>query len=415
MCIIFNTLLKNSNSPFLECNLQPHICKQVTQSQIKLHQEIESEGYTIPAGALYVNYETNIDLVCPNGHLRPIKPSRWDRQKVVGCPECNKIHKTNITRHQKINELLLIHGFSTSRYVLSLDSQTTDLKSKIKLTCPNGEFFEVFPYQLKNSKGCKCSKCDTSTYHFNAKPEQFYQEISKSGYTLLQGQIYINDRTKLSSTCPSSNIYNINPNSFMRGVRCNCIDCRTSKNKYKSANQTKIQSHALSIGFQLGPNYEYLGIAKQGQFQCPSGNLFYFSNAYFLRKHGCTCQDCYLKDNTRLRLKFSPYHSSMSFITKRIAKRSTLELEEILDCLNKEALQAFYRKTPIGHHVDHFIPFSSFDMNNPEHVKMCWSIENLQYLPALVNMQKHNKLSTHDLGRINANPALRRIYQLVAA
>jgi hypothetical protein len=43
------------------------------------------------------------------------------------------------------------------------------------------------------------------------------------------------------------------------------------------------------------------------------------------------------------------------------------------------------------YHVDHIFPVSAFDLNNPEHIKLCWHPDNLQWLEASENMSKNNK------------------------
>jgi 5-methylcytosine-specific restriction endonuclease McrA len=45
--------------------------------------------------------------------------------------------------------------------------------------------------------------------------------------------------------------------------------------------------------------------------------------------------------------------------------------------------------------IDHIIPISAFNFTEPEHIdfKRCWSLENLQLLPAKENRIKSNKLT----------------------
>lgn len=44
-----------------------------------------------------------------------------------------------------------------------------------------------------------------------------------------------------------------------------------------------------------------------------------------------------------------------------------------------------------NYHIDHIIPLSWFDHNNPDEVKWCWSKDNLQWLRKELNLWKHNK------------------------
>ena len=45
-------------------------------------------------------------------------------------------------------------------------------------------------------------------------------------------------------------------------------------------------------------------------------------------------------------------------------------------------------------HIDHIIPVSVFNFTNDNHIDFfkCWSLDNLQLLPAKENLVKHNKL-----------------------
>jgi len=42
------------------------------------------------------------------------------------------------------------------------------------------------------------------------------------------------------------------------------------------------------------------------------------------------------------------------------------------------------------YHIDHIFPVSAFDLNNPEHIKLCWHPSNLQWLEANQNIKKSN-------------------------
>lgn len=53
-----------------------------------------------------------------------------------------------------------------------------------------------------------------------------------------------------------------------------------------------------------------------------------------------------------------------------------------------------------GWHVDHIIPISSFDLNNPEDVKKCFHFTNLQPLWAQDNLKKGNTLVARDEAKI---------------
>ena len=41
-------------------------------------------------------------------------------------------------------------------------------------------------------------------------------------------------------------------------------------------------------------------------------------------------------------------------------------------------------------HIDHIIPVSAYDFNNPEEIKKCWNPKNLRLLSAYENVKKSN-------------------------
>lgn len=66
--------------------------------------------------------------------------------------------------------------------------------------------------------------------------------------------------------------------------------------------------------------------------------------------------------------------------------------------INYEAIIAYLGPHPntIGikgeFHIDHIIPLSSFDLNDPEQIKLAFAPENHQYLKAKENISKKNKI-----------------------
>ena len=50
-----------------------------------------------------------------------------------------------------------------------------------------------------------------------------------------------------------------------------------------------------------------------------------------------------------------------------------------------------------GYHVDHIIPVSFFDLENPEEVRRCYHPSNLRWLPGRENMSRSNRFREEDL------------------
>lgn len=43
------------------------------------------------------------------------------------------------------------------------------------------------------------------------------------------------------------------------------------------------------------------------------------------------------------------------------------------------------------YHIDHIFPVCAFDLNNPDHIRLCWHPDNLRWLEASENMSKGDK------------------------
>lgn len=76
-------------------------------------------------------------------------------------------------------------------------------------------------------------------------------------------------------------------------------------------------------------------------------------------------------------------------------KRSNLygiNMEEIINHLKP------FPKDISKYHIDHIIPLSSFDLNNPIQISMAFSKDNLQWLPAKENISKGKKILPNTVG-----------------
>jgi hypothetical protein len=92
------------------------------------------------------------------------------------------------------------------------------------------------------------------------------------------------------------------------------------------------------------------------------------------------CRDC---DKARNRQHFS---ENPKMYLARGAKRRAQLLLRIPKWANTLAIKEFYKNCPEGYHVDHIVPLQGKEVSG-FHV-----LNNLQYLPALENMSKGNKL-----------------------
>ena len=83
-------------------------------------------------------------------------------------------------------------------------------------------------------------------------------------------------------------------------------------------------------------------------------------------------------------------HSSFRKAFKKDGAKKSKKLEEY--GIDIKAIVEHLGEKPEGdYHIDHIFPVSAFDMNDEEHIKLCWHPDNLQWLEASKNISKSNK------------------------
>ncbi|MGL4759280.1 MAG: hypothetical protein ACRCXZ_08140 [Patescibacteria group bacterium] len=408
MCIIFDHL--SGNGPIRQCNQTPRLCEQSKNSQKTLFEELTSLSYQVQPKSSYSTYEDEIDLICPNGHTRKIRPVRWARQRNVGCPLCEVPTRQLSFRRQKLQELFDQSKFKTQGYTIVIPKEEEiNLKAHVTIICPNDHEYKVLPYYMKKAGGCKQGNC-AGRYHFNARPQAFYENVTASRYSLAEGQEFINGKTFVELICPNRNIYRITPDSFNSGTRCNCVRCRLNKQHGMSKNLELIEAHICRLNFSKGDNFFYHGLRYPIDLICPSGDSISYTARYFLSKKSCTCDKCTYKALDEHEL-LEPHQTYLSHVIKRIKAKSTLTYQQISECLQKDELLSVYNsRRHLGFQIDHVIPFRFFNMNEPDEVKMCWDVENLQQLTVFENNKKSGRIREQDCYKIKSSQKLLKFF-----
>jgi 5-methylcytosine-specific restriction endonuclease McrA len=79
------------------------------------------------------------------------------------------------------------------------------------------------------------------------------------------------------------------------------------------------------------------------------------------------------------RARNRPAHRAMEGTRRRLKR------VQRCSCCTRKEFGAFYAARPAGYHVDHVVPLSRGGSH---------CVRNMQYLPAAVNIRKHNRLPT---------------------
>ncbi|MFA5240631.1 MAG: hypothetical protein WC476_13125 [Phycisphaerae bacterium] len=80
----------------------------------------------------------------------------------------------------------------------------------------------------------------------------------------------------------------------------------------------------------------------------------------------------------------------------RTALRDAIKNNRISKRLESRGIDTLAIKKHLGerpskdHHIDHIIPLSAFDLNNPEEIKLAFAPENHQWLESATNFRKTN-------------------------
>lgn len=161
-----------------------------------------------------------------------------------------------------------------------------------------------------------------------------------------------------------------------------------------------VAKHYLSGNIRLLSHYvtnktkNNLECLKCGHEWSARYNDFAFMNA--------GCPNCYAQT------QHSGYYSgnkAYSIIRARLRNTIAKETAISLQCFynNKDirslsdTIEFVYRDCPKAHHVDHIIPFSWFDVYDPDQMAYCWHFLNLQYLPATKNIVKKDNITPQEM------------------
>lgn len=212
--------------------------KKLTQSEfIEKAKNIHKNKYNY-SKSVYINKRTKICIICPK-HGEFWQTPDVHLNSKCGCPLCGKETtkaKTSYTTLCFIDKAKEIHGdlydYSKVNYVNNL--------SPIKIICKkHGEFTQKPASHLIGS-GCPKCAIEAKARKISSSKEEFIKKANqvhsfKYGYNKVN---YINNRTKITITCPVHGDFEQTPHSHLSGK--GCPHCKVWKTQEKIFNALKL-------------------------------------------------------------------------------------------------------------------------------------------------------------------------------
>ena len=171
-----------------------------------IREQFKQEGYVLLSDA-YVNNESPLRIICNNGHTGVITWGKW----VVGCrcAEC--------ANNKKLTLEFIKSEFSKENYKI-LSTEYNGAHVKLDYECPVGHKHAIT--WAGWSTGHRCVYCSGL-----AKPEydKVKQSLAQEGYTLLSEE-YVNAHSKLACVCVAGHQINVTWSGWVQNRRCDLCD-----------------------------------------------------------------------------------------------------------------------------------------------------------------------------------------------
>ena len=274
-----------------------------------------------------------------------------------GCPVCAGRFLNTEFFIEKARE---IHG---NKYDYSKVKYENSQK-KVCIICPeHGEFWQT-PNSHLNGRGCPKCKSEKIHLRVNKGTEQFIEEAKKvhgDKYSYLNTN-YINNRTKVSITCPIHGEFLQTPSHHLHGE--GCPKCRYDMN---SKNQMLTTEDFIKQAKQIhGDKYDYSKVIYNGYEEhvtiiCPIHGEYSQSPDSHLHSGGCPKCGATLSKNE---------DDLISFIKEQVGSQSVIERD---------------RKILEGKEIDILIPDKKIGI---EYNGLYWYSEKNQRMNKFYHLQK---------------------------
>jgi len=342
-----------------------------------------SEGYSILGP--YKNSQTSVLVECPSGHKSKLRPGN------VSCGKRCRMCSTKRLAARKIEKTWSKFLVNLSGGFDVIDVTPKRVDELFEMRCPKGHVYKTSANRFNN--GIRCKICNKKSPEDSKR--RFLAQAQKEGYKLV-GE-YQKSSTKVNVLCPKRHSVSILPSSFLSGSRCfRC--CHTDPASAKGRLLDAAQKN----------NYVFLEDYRDAKTPllalCPHGHRTKISPDNF--KRGYRCGLCFAEKTYSC-----GYESPEENAARRTKTASRLSLEVIRHSIPRgmgNAYKGVNRKK--GEQVDHIIPFSWFDLDDPSQIELCWHPENLRVVQMSTNYRKGATMDKESIDLVCASSFLLSAY-----
>lgn len=260
------------------------MAKKKTLVQL-LHEFKQVHGdrycYDLVCEENYINNRTKIPVLCKEHGLFYITP--YHHICGIGCAKCggkaagDKLRKS---KEKFIEQAKQVHG---DKYIYD-KVEYVNSSTKVCIICPkHGEFWQAPPHHLN---GIGCPQCGGTA---KKTLETFIKQANVAHHNKYSYEktIYVNDRTKVTITCPIHGDFQQSPNQHIRGHGCPYCG---NNHRYSTEEFIELANRVHSFKYQYEKT-KYTNSHSKVIITCPLHGDFEQKAYQHLSGSGCpTCK-----------------------------------------------------------------------------------------------------------------------------
>ncbi len=350
--------------------------KYISPEDVK--KAFANEGYELLGE--YVGANTPIKFRCDKGHEHQMSWAKFRQGQRCGVCAGKYINTADVKK-----------AFADEGYELL--GEYVRATAPIRFRCDKGHEHQMSWRSFE--QGGRCGVCAGKYINTADVKKAFADE----GYELL-GE-YIRATAPIRFRCGKGHEHEISWEVFQRGHRCGvCFG--------KYVNPEDVKKAFADEGYELLG--DYLNSSTPIRFRCDKGHEHQMSWSSF--QQGSRCGVCFAESLGSGHIKDKMRSRVTNSVTREIARQGlsghwsdyhgSQTIKEIAEAVD---LSGVYKNRPKGHHVDHIIPITKFDLLDEKALRACWSPDNLRHLPATRNLSRRNKMTRKEVEMMATNHA----------